>query len=95
MFCFVTSVMLKAVHFYYVGTYSVLFLPLFYSILRLLSDTVLFWNIVFSYSRGPQILCTMSPGRPNLLWWPLKCVDSKYGICFVSASRYLVLSGDY
>ena len=66
MFHSVTSLMLKAV-LYYVCTYSHLFPSLFYSICRLLSDSVLLWCTVLSYSRGPQIPCTMLPGRLNLL----------------------------
>lgn len=61
------SVMLKAVLFYYAGTYSHLFPSLFYSICRLLSDSVLLWCVVMPYSRDPQIPCTMLPGRLNLL----------------------------
>jgi len=67
MFYTVTSVMLKAALFYYVGSYSHIFPSLFYSVCRLLSDSFMFWCIVLSYSRGPQIPCMMLPGRLNLL----------------------------
>jgi hypothetical protein len=84
----VTSVMLKAVIVVHI---FLLFPTLFYYICILLSDSLLLCYIEFSYSRVPQIPCTMLPGRLNLLQWRLICVGSKYGVCFVSSFRCLVI----
>jgi hypothetical protein len=72
MFYSVTSITVKAVLFYYVGTSCSLLFPCS-SVLFcwVLSAFVLLCYNVLSYSRGPQIPGTMLPGQLNLLRWRL------------------------